>query len=147
LVSAYEADRSTEDLEDFWTAVWKAQNPLSIDQFVVDEFVLTQSQDGSRAASRWRGSGKNYGLLGTRADQRPISLTSRKLFGHSAALNVVLEQVRLVAATNSTVLILGRLKCLKNLELKVVDLLHERKGPLIKLFLRNHIDNAGNEPA
>jgi hypothetical protein len=40
--------------EDFWTAVWKAQNPLSIDQFVVDEFVLTQSQDGSRVASRWR---------------------------------------------------------------------------------------------
>jgi hypothetical protein len=31
--------------EDFWTAVWNAQNPLSIDQFVVDEFVLTQSQE------------------------------------------------------------------------------------------------------
>ena len=35
-------------VEDVWTAVWKAQNPLSIDQFVDEEFVLTQSQDGNR---------------------------------------------------------------------------------------------------
>jgi hypothetical protein len=66
-------------VEDFWTAVWKAQNPLSIDQFVVDEFVLTQSQDGSRVASRWRVSGKNNGLLGTRSGSKADSLTSRKL--------------------------------------------------------------------
>ena len=35
-------------VEDVWTAVWKAQNPLSIDQCVDEEFVLTQSQDGNR---------------------------------------------------------------------------------------------------
>ena len=35
-------------VEDVWTAAWKAQNPLSIDQFVDDKFVLTQSQDGNR---------------------------------------------------------------------------------------------------
>jgi SnoaL-like polyketide cyclase len=94
-------------VEDFWTAVWKARNPAAIDDFVVDEFVITtggvdirskqkfkewasafmekisdlqfeiletfQNADGSRVASRWRITGKNNGLLGTPADQRPIS--------------------------------------------------------------------------
>jgi hypothetical protein len=79
-------------VEDFWTAVWKAQNPLSIDQFVVDEFVLTQSQDGSRVASRWRVSGKNNGLLGTRSGSKADFVNFEEIVGHSAALNVAASQ-------------------------------------------------------
>jgi hypothetical protein len=39
-------------VEDVWTAVWKVQNPLSIDQFVDYEFVLTQRQDGWKPGFR-----------------------------------------------------------------------------------------------
>lgn len=28
-------------VEDFWTAVWKARNPGMVDDFVVDDFVIT----------------------------------------------------------------------------------------------------------
>ena len=38
---------------------------------VVETF---QNEDGSRVASRWRVTGKNNGILGTVADQRPIGL-------------------------------------------------------------------------
>jgi SnoaL-like polyketide cyclase len=34
-----------------------------------------QNEDGSRVASRWRITGKNNGILGTAADQQPISFT------------------------------------------------------------------------
>src|SRR6266851_5843071 len=100
---------SVKIVEDFWTAVWKARNPAAIDDFVVDDFVITtggvdirskqkfkewasafmakindlhvevletfQNADGSRVASRWRFTGNNNGLLGTPADQRPVSCT------------------------------------------------------------------------
>jgi hypothetical protein len=39
---------------------------------VVETF---QNEDGSRVASRWRVTGKNNGVLGTEADQRPIAFT------------------------------------------------------------------------
>ncbi|HLK86669.1 MAG TPA: ester cyclase [Candidatus Binataceae bacterium] len=32
---------SVEIVENFWAAVWKAQNPKAIDRFMVDDFVLT----------------------------------------------------------------------------------------------------------
>jgi SnoaL-like protein len=100
---------SVKTVEEFWAAVWKARNPGAIDNYVVDDFVLTtggvdvvskdkfkewvkrflekvtdlefeavetfQNEDGSRVASRWRVTGKNNGVLGTEADQRPISFT------------------------------------------------------------------------
>ena len=100
---------SVKIVEHFWTPVWKARNPAAIDNFVVDDFVITtggvdiesrqefkqsasafmekindlkfevletfQNADGSRVASRWRVAGKNNGLLGTPADQRPVSFT------------------------------------------------------------------------
>ena len=100
---------SVKIVEHFWTAVWKARNPAAIDDFVVDDFVITtggvdiesrqefkqsesafmgkindlkfevletfQNADGSRVASRWRIAGKNNGLLGTPADQSPVSFT------------------------------------------------------------------------
>jgi hypothetical protein len=100
---------SAKIVEDFWTAVWKARNPGTVDDFVVDDFVITtggvdikskqkfkewlsafmekisdlrfevletfQNADGSRVASRWRITEKNNGLLGTPADQRPVSFT------------------------------------------------------------------------
>src|SRR5258705_13274481 len=34
-----------------------------------------QNEDGSRVASRWRVTGKNNGVLGMPADQRPIDFT------------------------------------------------------------------------
>ena len=100
---------SVKIVEEFWERVWKARNPAAIDDFVVDDFVLTtggvevvskrkfkewasafmaqinelqfevmetfQNEDGSRVASRWRITGKNNGILGTAADQQPISFT------------------------------------------------------------------------
>jgi hypothetical protein len=32
---------SAKIVEDFWTAVWKAGNPGTVDDFVVDDFVIT----------------------------------------------------------------------------------------------------------
>lgn len=100
---------AVEVVEAFWYSVWKARAPEKVDEFVVDDFVLTtggdcvkgrnnfkawikeflgkindfdfdvietfQNEDGSRVASRWRVRGKNNGILGTPADQRPISFT------------------------------------------------------------------------
>ena len=43
-----------------------------LDFEVVETF---QNQDGSRVASRWRVTGKNNGVLGMAADQRPIDFT------------------------------------------------------------------------
>jgi limonene-1,2-epoxide hydrolase len=105
---------SVRIVEAFWTAVWKARNPEAIDNFVVDDFVLTtggidivtrdkfkiwmrqflekindfefeisetfQNADGSRVASRWRVTGKNNGLLGTIADQTPITFTGTAIW-------------------------------------------------------------------
>ena len=100
---------SVNIVEEFWERVWKARNPAAIDDFVIEDFVITtggvdvasrtkfkewaaafmakindlqfevietfQNQNGSRVASRWRIAGKNNGILGTPADQQPISFT------------------------------------------------------------------------
>jgi hypothetical protein len=42
-----------------------------------------QTDDGSRAASRWRITGKNDGLLGTSADRRPISFTGTAIWARA----------------------------------------------------------------
>jgi SnoaL-like protein len=39
-----------------------------------------QTDDGTRAASRWRITGKNNGLLGTTADQKPIPFTGTAIW-------------------------------------------------------------------
>jgi hypothetical protein len=105
---------SVRIVEEFWERVWKARNPAAIDDFVVDDFVITtggvevvsrkkfkewasafmatindlqfevietfQNEDGSRVASRWIIIGKNNGMLGTRADQQPISFTGTAIW-------------------------------------------------------------------
>ncbi|WP_218825574.1 ester cyclase [Streptosporangium subroseum] len=45
-------------------------NDLNLE--VIESF---QNEDGSRVASRWRITGRNNGVLGTAADQRPIAFT------------------------------------------------------------------------
>jgi ketosteroid isomerase-like protein len=109
---------SVKIVEDFWTAVWKARNPAAVDDFVVDDFIITtggldikskqkfqewlsafiekisalqfevletfQNADGSRVASRWRITGKNNGLLGTPADQRPVSFSGTAIWAVGA---------------------------------------------------------------
>jgi steroid delta-isomerase-like uncharacterized protein len=108
------AMNSVQIVEDFWDAVWKAQDPDAINRFVTDDFVITtggvdispkerfidwvrqflekitdfrfevietfQNEDGSRVASRWRVAGKNNGILGTPADQRPIEFTGTAIW-------------------------------------------------------------------
>jgi len=100
---------SVKFVEEFSERVWKAGNPAVIDDFLIDDFVITtggvdvvsrtkfkewaaafmvkindlqfdvietfQNEDGSRVASRWRITGKNNGILGSPADQQPISFT------------------------------------------------------------------------
>jgi hypothetical protein len=44
---------------------------------VVETF---QNEDGSRVASRWRVTGKNNGVLGMPADQRPIDFTGTAIW-------------------------------------------------------------------
>ena len=39
-----------------------------------------QNEDGSRVASRWRVTGKNNGILGMPADQRPIDFTGTAIW-------------------------------------------------------------------
>jgi hypothetical protein len=54
-----------------WAAVFIAKiNDLQFE--VIETF---QNEDESRVASRWRIVGKNNGILGTPADQQPISFT------------------------------------------------------------------------
>jgi steroid delta-isomerase-like uncharacterized protein len=106
---ARETMNSAKIVEEFWKRVWKARNPAALDDFVVDDFVITtggidvvskakfkewasafmakindlqfevietfQNEDGRRVASRWRITGKNNGMLGSPADQQPISFT------------------------------------------------------------------------
>ncbi|MBV8139326.1 MAG: ester cyclase [Deltaproteobacteria bacterium] len=105
---------SVKIVAEFWECVWKARNPAAIDDFVVDDFVITtggvdvvsrakfkewaagfmakitdlqfevietfQNEDGSRVASRWRITGKNNGIVGTPADQQPISFTGNAIW-------------------------------------------------------------------
>lgn len=54
---------------------WVRQFLAKITDFEFEVVETFQSEDGGRVASRWRVSGKNNGVLGTRADQRPITFT------------------------------------------------------------------------
>jgi len=65
---------SVKIVEDFWAVVWRRHNLDAIDRFVVDDCVITTG-GGSPVASRWRITGKNNGVLGMPADQRPIDFT------------------------------------------------------------------------
>jgi steroid delta-isomerase-like uncharacterized protein len=109
-----EYSSSVEVVEAFWRSVWSARAPEKVDEFVVDDFVLTtggarvagrenfkawvgefldkisdfefevietfQNHDGSRVASRWCVHGKNNGILGTPADQQPMSFTGTAIW-------------------------------------------------------------------
>ncbi len=61
---------SVKIVEDFWERVWKAHNPAAIDDFVVDDFVLTNA--GVDVVSRIR---FKAWVLGTAPDQQAISFT------------------------------------------------------------------------
>jgi ketosteroid isomerase-like protein len=54
---------------------WAAQFMGKITDLEFEVVETFQNKDGSRVASRWRITGKNNGMLGTAADQRPITLT------------------------------------------------------------------------
>ena len=57
---------------------FKAWVKQFLDKFADLEFGVVetfQNEDGSRVASRWRITGKNNGVLGMPADQRPIDFT------------------------------------------------------------------------
>src|SRR3954453_10507175 len=54
---------------------WVRQFLARITDFEFEVVETFQNDDGSRVASRWRVTGKNNGVLGTEADQRPIALT------------------------------------------------------------------------
>ena len=54
---------------------WATQFMGKITDLEFEAVETFQNEDGSRVASRWRITGKNNGVLGTAADQRPITLT------------------------------------------------------------------------
>jgi steroid delta-isomerase-like uncharacterized protein len=54
---------------------WAAAFMEKINDLQFEVLETFQNESGSRVASRWRITGKNNGLLGTPADQRPISFT------------------------------------------------------------------------
>jgi hypothetical protein len=54
---------------------WAAQIMGKITDLEFEAVETVQNEDGSRVASRWRITGKNNGMLGTVADQRPIAFT------------------------------------------------------------------------
>jgi hypothetical protein len=54
---------------------WAAAFMAKIDDLQFEVIETFQNDDGSRVASRWRIAGKNNGILGTPADQQPISFT------------------------------------------------------------------------
>jgi hypothetical protein len=53
---------------------WAARFMAKITGLEFEAVETFQNVEGSRVASRWRITGKNNGLLGTAADQRPITL-------------------------------------------------------------------------
>jgi hypothetical protein len=53
-----------------WDETSRERHDLQLE--VIETF---QNEDGSRVVSRWRITGKNNGILGTPADQQPISFT------------------------------------------------------------------------
>jgi len=45
---------SVKIVEDFWTAVWKARNPAAIDDFVVDDFLITTGGVDIRSKQKFK---------------------------------------------------------------------------------------------
>ena len=54
---------------------WASAFMEKINELRFEVLETFQNADGSRVASRWRITGKNNGLLGALADQRPVSFT------------------------------------------------------------------------
>lgn len=59
---------------------WIRQFLEKINDFEFEVTETFQNADGSRVASRWRVTGKNNGLLGTKADERPIAFTGTAIW-------------------------------------------------------------------
>lgn len=59
---------------------WAGQFMEKITDLEFEVLETFQNEDGSRVASRWRVSGKNNGVLGTAADQRPIAFTGTAIW-------------------------------------------------------------------
>ena len=51
-----------------------------INDFHFEVIETFQNQDGSRVASLWRVTGRNNGMMGTDANQKPISLTGTAIW-------------------------------------------------------------------
>ena len=66
---------SKEKFKEWASAFMEKINDLRFE--VLETF---QKEDGTRVASRWRITGKNNGLLGTPADQKPISFTGTAIW-------------------------------------------------------------------
>jgi SnoaL-like domain len=54
---------------------WASAFMATINDLQFEVIETFQNEDGSRVASRWRITGRNNGILGTAADQQPISFT------------------------------------------------------------------------
>ncbi|HEY7157539.1 MAG TPA: ester cyclase [Gemmataceae bacterium] len=54
---------------------WVKQFLAKVTDLEFEVMETFQNEDGSRVASRWLVTGKNNGVLGTVADQRPIAFT------------------------------------------------------------------------
>src|SRR5262245_50878162 len=59
---------------------WVKQFLEKVGVFRFEVIETFQNEDGSRVASRWRVTGKNNGILGMPADQRPIDLTGTAIW-------------------------------------------------------------------
>jgi hypothetical protein len=51
-----------------------------INDFSFEVVETFQNEDGSRVASLWRLAGKNNGVMGTKPDQQPISMTGTAIW-------------------------------------------------------------------
>jgi ketosteroid isomerase-like protein len=51
-----------------------------INDFEFEALETFQNEDGSRVASLWRLAGKNNGVMGTKPDQQPISMTGTAIW-------------------------------------------------------------------
>jgi|SRR5581483_802753 len=59
---------------------WAAAFMAMINDLQFESLETFQNQDGTRVASRWLVTGRNNGVMGTPADQRPISFTGTAIW-------------------------------------------------------------------
>jgi hypothetical protein len=67
---------STEVVEVFWSEVWKARNPDKVDDFVVEDFVITsggERVEGRENFKAWASIPRDDGRLPVRCDRRCCS--------------------------------------------------------------------------